>query len=420
MAKIEYINYTPWRESFSKNGIQFETDKLSRRIEHLPQIFWRTGEGWAEANVWALEKVIDKRIDIKTAKSLMKHLTAYACFLEENQLDWRHFPIRLAERAIVRFRGELVSSINNGRLAASTAKARMSAIIQFYRYANSHHFISSDKILWREKAVAVKYFDAHGFQRTLSRVTTDLAIRNRKHSGTKLEEGLLPLSEAHMSQLLEFTSHVQTQELHLMLTVGFYTGARLGTITTLGISNLEQAYSDPFIKGFLLVRVGPGTNVETKFDVAGELLMPEFLIKELKEYAYSTRRLKREAKSKKEDRGALFLTKQGRPYSPNSISRLMTDLRRKGSQANLKFMAKFKFHQTRATYGTWLMKLALSVTNTSAAIAFVKNAMFHKNESTTFGYIKFIEQSKGKEEAATEFNRAFTGLKHRNWNDFEA
>ena len=66
------------------------------------------------------------------------------------------------------------------------------------------------------------------------------------------------------------------------------------------------------------------------------------------------------------------------------------------------------------------MKLALSVTTVAAAIEFVKNAMLHKYEATTFTYVKFLEYSKGKEEAAAAFSEAFTGLRNRDWDHFNA
>lgn len=47
-------------------------------------------------------------------------------------MDWRHFPIQIDLRALVRFRGHLISEISNGRLASSTAKARMAAVISFF------------------------------------------------------------------------------------------------------------------------------------------------------------------------------------------------------------------------------------------------------------------------------------------------
>lgn len=420
MARLEYIDFHPWRDFYQLGTVYWEADKLNRRIERLPQIFWRNGEGWAEANHWILERAHHARSKPDTVKSLAKHLHAYACFLEEHDLDWRHFPQRLAERAVVRFRGSLMEQIDRGQLASSTARARISAVIQFYRHANAHGFIASGSKLWNEKMVVIRHHDTVGFKRTIARVTTDLAIPNRRRPGIHLEEGLIPLNELHMTQLLAYASQEESQELHLMLTLGFFTGARLATITSLRIENIEQALPDPFMPGFFLMRVGPGTGVATKFDVEGDLLVPDFLLTKLKEYAYCTQRLKREVRASPKDRSTLFLTTRSRPYSGSSVSRLMTSLRRDTTRAGLNFMARFKFHQTRATYGTWLMEIAVGVTTVAAAIELVKSAMLHKHESTTFTYIRFIEGSKGKQMAGKAFSEAFTGISERCWATFDA
>ena len=79
----------------------------------------------------------------------------------------------------------------------------------------------------------------------------------------------------------------------------------------------------------------------------------------------------------------------------------------------LKFLQKFKFHQTRANYGTWLASICLKSASVKAAIEFVKRAMHHKNESTTFGYITFLEHTKAKIEVANAFTEAFLGFQTR-------
>ncbi|WP_343627161.1 site-specific integrase [Roseateles puraquae] len=420
MPKLAYIRFQPWLEAASDDGNAWERDVNHLHIDRLPQIFWNSGEGWPEANYWALKKVSDDGVDLETVKSLMKHLFAYSEFLEKIKLDWRHFPIRMEDRVLVRFRGHLIKQIKSGNLRSSTASARIHAVIQFYRHADELDLIAPEYPMWRDKNVAIPFFDAAGFKRTLTRASTSLAIKNRTHLGTKLEDGLQPLSEQHMRELLTFTLREASEELHLLLTTGFFVGARFETITTIRIENLEAALPDPYIKGFHQLNAGPGTGIQTKFDVQGRLLLPDFLLAELLRYAYSTQRLKREARASPSDRSLLFLTSRGNRYGSNSVSRLMTDLRRDASRAGLKFMSRFKFHETRATYGTWLMKIMLGITSVPTAIEFVKSAMFHKHESTTFGYVKFIESSKGKEQAAAAFSEAFSGLTVRNWDDFHA
>lgn len=415
MARLEFIDFRPWYGSLQAGGLIWTPDQIARSIDGMPQIYWRSGEGWAEANFWALEKATAGDVKLGTVVGLFKHLHAYAEFLEEKGLDWRDFPMRKADRVIYRFRGSLISQIEQGRLASSTASSRMGAVVQFYRYADAYGFVSPNSPMWDERSVVVPIHDTAGFQRSITRLTTDVSIPNRTRIATSLEDGLLPLSEGDMSRLLEFTSQEGTAELHLMLTVGFFTGARLGTLTSLRIKTVEQARPDSYTPGFFLMRVGPGTGVATKFDVQGDLLIPEFLLAELKRYAYSTKRLKREAKAGAPDKDFLFLTVRGTKYTVDAVGRLVIGLRNDALRSGLKFMQRFKFHQTRATYGTWLMRLALRETDVFSATEFVKSAMLHKHESTTFGYVKFLENSKGKQEASAAFSQAFTGLGVKDW-----
>lgn len=120
MASLEYIDFKPWREVAAQNGFEWQQDKLAPTVHGMPQIFWREGDGWAEANHWALERIGRPGTHIETVKGLMKHLHAYARFLEAHDLDWRHFPIRLSDRAVVRFRGDLLKQVELGNLASPT------------------------------------------------------------------------------------------------------------------------------------------------------------------------------------------------------------------------------------------------------------------------------------------------------------
>jgi integrase len=267
--------------------------------------------------------------------------------------------------------------------------------------------------MWKDKSVAINYFDPIGFKRTLQVLTTDISIPNRARQITRLEEGLLPITMEEQSSLLKFAEGIGNKELYLMLLTGFYTGARIGTISTLRVTALENALPDPQAKGFWVIPIGPGTGISTKFDVSGQLLVPNMVMNALKDYALSRQRIERMIKANPDNKSFLFLTRQSNPYTSSSVDRQMVELRRKGRSAGMKFLSNFKFHQTRATYGTWLMSLCLKVTSVKTAIEFVKRAMHHKNESTTFGYITFIEHTKAKIEISNAFSEQFFGLKSK-------
>jgi integrase len=202
------------------------------------------------------------------------------------------------------------------------------------------------------------------------RTSSELAIPNRSRPGLRLEDGLTPLKTDDALELLEFVKGQHLRELSLMLTLGFLTGARIETITTLSVKDIENARPDAETPCTYRLPVGPGTGVNTKFDVSGELMVPKFLIDDLKEYAYSMHRLRRQGRASKSNRGFLFLTIRGNQYQSGSFNRLMTDLRRRAIVAGMRFMGSFKFHQTRATFGTWLMEVALRVAGTKAAVAY--------------------------------------------------
>ncbi|MYM96871.1 tyrosine-type recombinase/integrase [Duganella vulcania] len=421
MARLETIQFQPMREVVEEGRIQWKNDKLGRPVANLPQIFWSNGEPWSEVNHWALMKVTSSvGGHIKTVTSLMKHLGAYADWLEAEQQDWRHFPERMADRTIVRFRGELIAQRKRGVIRPSTATVRMLAVIQFYRHAQVYGFVGRQSPMWRDEAVVLRYHDSVGFQRTLLRMKSELSIPNRARPGLMLEDGLVALQGRDAQALLKFTANENLIELHLMLSIGMLTGARIGTITSISIRNLEDALSDPSMPGFCRMPVGPGTGISTKFDVSGDLLVPAFLVGTLKSYAYSMERLRRQAHASKEHRGLLFLTSRGNPYQQSSFNRLMTDLRRRATAAGLRFMQTFKFHQTRCTYGTWLMELALRVTSQAAAVAFVRDAMLHKDEATTMRYVRFVQQAPVKALISNEFTVAFSGILNRDWNNYHA
>jgi integrase len=291
----------------------------------------------------------------------------------------------------------------------------MAAVIQFYRYADANELVGSQVPMWQDRLAVIPLYDSKGFKRTIVRLTSELSIAKRQRIGTVLEDGLLPLRAEHMTALLRYTAEHAVEELHRMLSVGFFTGARVGTIVTLTIASLNTAREDPHTPGIYLLAVGPGTNIATKFSVRGEIMVPAAVLQDLKRYAFSTRRLLREAKANTKDKKALFLTKSGQPYTVETVNRLVYEMRKNPVSVGFYFMSRFKFHQSRATFGTWLMQLLLDAGSKTDAIRIVRDAMLHKDEKTTLGYIKFLENSRAKAHFASEFNAAFTGLSDRDW-----
>lgn len=329
------------------------------------------------------------------------------------------------DRVLIRWRKTLIELRDKfGLLAPSTATQRMNATIHFYRYARANDLIGRDVPMWQERQVVRQFFDQYGFERTMLMSSTDLAIPNRVRHGLRLEDGLLPITKEQMYELLSFIKQegCQSLELQLMLQLGFYSGSRIETITDLKKGSINNAVTDPATPGLFYIAVGPGNSpyVATKFNVQGQILIPDWLFYQLSDYINDPRRLKREALADDETRNLVFLTRYGRRYanresvSGTAIDRAMVDLRKKAVLAGLKFMRNFHFHMTRATFGTWLTATLLEQGyNQKAVLAFMCEAMLHKDVETTIGYIKFIEQTAIKIQVANAFTQAFLGLRLR-------
>lgn len=414
MASLEQINYQPQRAEVSDGSVKWTKPKRNP-IKNLPQIVWEDNSTWAEANLWALEQATSSKRDLKTVRSNMSHLFAYAKWLEAESLTWCHFPERESERCLVRFRGALVNARNNGDLAPSTTSQRMASVIRFYKWLQARRLISPEWPMWEQRFVGIKLTNSFGLEHTMRVASTDLAIPNRKVAGAiQLEDGLLPVAISSMKEILMLADSNATEELSLMLRIGFFTGLRIGSITDLKVQTLHNATMVPEV-GWKRLAIGPGARppVSTKFSVSGSVPIPEELLEALIAYSMSTRRLKRQMLASPEDQDLLFLTRYGNSYSGDdsrAINVEMSRLRSAGTKAGLKVLRGFHFHRTRATFATELMRVALKFMPIGDAIQFVREACLHKDESTTMKYIKFIETNKAMSEAADAFTEAFMGL----------
>ena len=421
MATLERIYFVPHYLIHKENTVAYSPSSSIPTIKDLPQIFWADGLPWREANLWAVERVTTGDASLKTVASNMNGLLNYAKFLELYDLQWFEFPTRKADRCLVIYRGTLIKMRDTGQISPSTASEYMRNCIMFYRWAKDKDLLSPYIELWREKSYIIKHFDRVGFERTINGTTTNLSIPNRKRLGQTLEDGLLPVSETDRDAILNFALKNSTPELYLMLALGFFTGMRLGSICDLKIQSLEQATPDPYAKGLLRIAVGPAAvpKVHTKFGVTGEVWIPEILRDELLKYALGCRRLEREVKALPENRNLLFLTRFGNAYGrrgsdqSSAINVEMSMFRKQGVKAGLLVLRKFRFHQSRCTFGTELARLALSVCDDVAiVIATVSYALLHapNSEATTFKYIRFVQALPIKQALSNSFMAAFSGI----------
>lgn len=413
MAVLEIISYQPMIYSSPSSddnyGFLFNTNRTT--VDSFPQIFMSDGEPWYAANRYAFYRFDDLQKDIKTVHREMTHLARFADWLESVGLHWLHFPKKKAERCLFRFRGYLIEQRESGLLAPSTASQTMNSVTAFYRWAAIHGYVEDRAKLFGDKTKVISFFDRVGFNRTMTVTTSELSIPNRARTGTLLEDGLTPISQSSVKILLAHLSKHPNYELYLMAKLALHSGCRHETVATLNIHALKNSYPDPLISNVMRVRVGPGTGVHTKYDVSGEVYVPNSLVNELIEYFYSAEAILRRSKASDALQGNIFLTIRGNRYTNQTFGTLIHRLKEEFIRAGNTEFGRFKFHQLRATFGTMLMRALLKTQGISSlnAIEFVKEAMLHRDASTTWKYIKFVEREPVEEQFLDTLWSLFTG-----------
>lgn len=418
MARLEYIDFTPHRAAVLEGTLSWNTVKGGQIVESLPQIVWMDGSPWREVNIWALTRATSRDVRVETVQSDFSSLLKFANWLEESQTSWLDFPMRRSERCLVKFRGWLIEQREKGRISPSNASKCMGCTIKLYRWFLSTGMLRTEYPAWANRIVPIRIHDSVGFERTINVNSTDLVIRNRKAPGELLEDGLLPVSAACRNEILLFARENFSQEVFLILSLGFFTGMRLQTIANLKLQTLERAVAHPLIPEMFLLSVGPGATppVSTKFGVTGQILIHRLHLEELKTYAYGVHRLQREAKAIQAHRNLVFLTRYGSPYARDGSDKStamnveMARLRRLGKAASIKALFTFKFHQSRCTFATEVASIAVAAGNKVNAISIVKEFLLHRREATAFRYIKFVQKTPVKIAVANEFSRALMGV----------
>ncbi|MDG9873768.1 tyrosine-type recombinase/integrase [Pseudomonas juntendi] len=416
MASLTYIHYIPTDIQVKNGVIERIPLKSSSPSTILPQIIWGNCEPWREANLWAHQRA-QAGTNVKTIASQMGSLCHYATWLEAEAVDWWHFPVKKQDRCLILFRGSLIRSRDAGILAASTATKIMRNVIAFYRWLRAARLFEPECSMWTEKNLKIVIANQFGFDRTMLVTTTDLAIRSNTRTSEKLEDGLLPVSIQDRDNILNFAKTHASEELFLLLSLGFYTGMRIGTLCDLKIQTLKNAAPDPLADGLYRLSVGPSASppVQTKHGVNGQVWITRQHLNLLLEYCHSTRRIIRESKASPHLRDLVFLTRYGNPYLKpdglpgSAINVEMHALRIKGEAKQEKSLHKFRFHQTRSTYATELARILIPVSGPINALAIVKDALLHKDEATTLKYIRFVEKTPAKIAMANEFTKAFFG-----------
>lgn len=400
MARLEYIKLSLKRDK-SENLADFENYEV---IENLPQAYWLDGLPWHEANLWFLHlgRAVHLKMNaIATLHAYATSLKLYMTFLEKENVDWRCFPEKWSGNVLLRYRGYLIGLRQDGKLASSTTKRRMSDILLFYIWVMNQRLMSPSYALFEERTV-VRYVEADaGLKKALTIKIKSLSIPDvRNRSG--FEDGLSPVSKLQKEKILEIARSSSSEELYLMLLVAFSSGLRLGSVCDLKEKTITNALR---VAGendlFAYLNVGPnveGAPVKTKFDKEGRIIMPLIVLRKVKDYMVSLRRVERQAKASSKNKSIIFLNRFGRPYvrgGNDKSSVINVEIFRLKKRARLKGfdLDDFKFHRARATFASEVAATGLLVYGLDKmpmVIGLVRKLLMHQKEETSLSYISFV------------------------------
>jgi integrase len=362
-----------------------------------------------------------------------KDLLAYANWLEDVGKQWWQCPAQERDRPLNRYRGFLCESsltenaernsqadeiLTSTVISPTLASRRMATVKAFYQWLLSRGILSPGFQLWSEKKIRIPYEDATGFRRHIEVVQTSLDIRvSKSPNADGLEDGLHPVSIDIRDKILDLAHRRSSRELLFMLSLGFWSGLRLGSICDLKIQTLENALPIHGNPDLMLLSIGPQSNppVQMKLDQnSSGIVIPTRLLTDLMDYAVGLRRGKRAKLAKHEHRHLVFLTKEGNPYGSKgsdrspSVNREMSRLRRLARQEGLK-IDDFTFHCSRATFATMWASCARDAGKLHEFFPTLKRMLAHKHDATTWRYIRWAEKQKVRSEVMDAFTKSMFG-----------
>ena len=431
MARLEYIRLPLGRCAVEDNAVVFKQQlfadpktrlKMPVIHERVPQLLWDNGNFWVEANLWLLARsrlLLSGQLKEDTVTANGKDLLAYAYWLELSGTHWWQCRPKDDQRPLNLYRGYLVRSYEQGLIAPTLASRRMTTLKSFYRWLLSNEILSPGFALWSEQNVRVAYEDAFGFRRHIEAVRTSLDIKAAKRfpGDFILEEGLQPVSLEVRDAILDFDHRRVSRELFLMLSLGFWSGLRLGTTCDLRIQTIENAVRIDGCPALMHISVGPAANppVRMKLDQSSDgINIPTRLLEELLEYSISLTRGKRVALARPEHKHLLFLTIKGNPYGRGkgdrsaTVNAEMSRFKRQARAEGLR-IDDFTFHWSRATFATMWARAARASGQLHEFMPTLKRMLAHKHDRTTELYIRWVEKEAVRATVMDEFTRTMFG-----------
>jgi integrase len=395
--------------------------KTAHTYNHMPVILDADAKPWKEANLYILSRLeADSDPSMGTYHGLADDLVSFRRFLDEDKIDFKSFPKRKLQRTTYRYRAHLEYKIQASEIAPTTARRRISSVIGFYKWMETHGFIHPEFPMWAEADKYISINDNKGFRQIKKIKSTDISVKvSKQHADIdeSIVDGgkLRPLLPEEQEALIKTLIELGNTEMMLIHFIALFTGARIQTVLTLRVNDvLPEGYPESLSK--IPLEVGQGTGIDSKNDKKMILYIPHWLYDKLRVYADSDRAKTRRQKSGNNSRHQyLFLTTRGKPFYQAKADDSIVTRRRIHGQSVREYMRKciipvvreklgnyrwrYQFHDLRATFGMNQTDLQMSLVekkeiNLHQAREFVKKLMGHDSSATTDLYLNYRSKIK--------------------------
>lgn len=380
----------------------------------------------------------------------------YSPIYDEPRPNWDLFPKRKSERLTYKYHSALkklaIAPINEkNRLAQSTAKAYMQAVIRFYKY----HLRKGKKFTnppFEHEVITLNFKSNNTTMKAFHQkaiYTTDLRLKfgkSQRSRGTALDEcrrDLKPMNnkqwKAAQSILVKSRRIIRygkdtekLASLPLEFSLGFmicrYTGLRREEMASLHLGQIIKPKkiikdgNEVYESEILSFNVGDGYGSLTKTKGRGnkprKTIIPASLMEEIYNYTQSERYLKRLIKfneyckdQEKKDNLAvflgddaidknkkyLFITQTGVPLftRPNDFTGRWAEVRNTINQVlGLEYKTTASIHNLRSTFAVDIFKILLNNDiKPEISLDYVSSLLGHEDRKTTIEYLKIAQDA---------------------------
>lgn len=421
-------------------------DAVTRSVFNLPFLFHRNGEPWLEANSFIMSLVKDKHARSRPtdgARRQASRLLDYLIFCESNNIDWLDFSAkRLPQRPTYKYHRYLMDMPGRG---SQVANQYTGTVYRFYEFvARYWHPIDIDRV---DSVKEIKLFIDSSYGLT-KQITVQKRSQTQSYSRVKTiplgyvdDEGecLRPLTNLELGELLEaVNSDTWSAQERLIMLFATMTGARKQTVLTVRLRHVQslmngQLQSD----GTYILKVGPGTGIDTKNDKEQTLYVPKQLALDLLTYVESPYAKKRRhgfqaryiaeygefPRIPEEDMyvfvseqcGCYYMAKTDPRYSyvkTRALGAVTNTLKSKlWKSVSEEFPKGFTYHWLRATYAYQLyQKLVPALKDGTLQpgdeISIIQSRLHHEKRETTENYLKLFTMIPEKVRAQESYEEA--------------